>query len=340
MFAGSFAEGANHLWRGTAPDGTWLGVAELGAVPVTAVAVGPGVSPRVWAGERGGGVYASEDGGATFRFSGLTDHSVTALAPITDTVLAAASNAARRGVYGWDPATSQWRLRGGDQIASPIMYAIARDEGGRLWLATEARGLWRSEDDGYNWSAVSLSGSTSSTVISIEADPSDPLRVYAGHGRARAGIPSAADQTGIDVSQNGGVSWDPALRDLRDVTGLAALSSHPGAVYASGWGRGLFASFDGGRTWQSAPGPSASAGNATSSHLLSLGAVRPRGAGSCELLLAGASDGLWARNVARVRYHTVYLPSTACQSAHCTANALTSGQAANESLPRPDVADR
>jgi hypothetical protein len=205
-------------------------------------------------------------------------------------------------------------------------------------LGSEARGLWRSGDGGFNWSAVSLNGSTSSTVISVAADPSDPLRVFAGHGRARVGIPSAADQSGAHISIDGGVSWRPVLEDVRDVTGMTALATDPGVAYAAGWGRGLFGSFDGGRSWQSVPGPATSGAAGASAHLLTVSAVHPRGSGACEVLLAGGSDGLWARNAAGVRYHTIYLPSTSCQSDHCRASALASrGAPADDRPPRPDI---
>ncbi len=342
LFAGTFAADAtDHLFRGTALDAAWLGVPDLASIRVTAVAVGPGSDPKVWVGERGGGVYASDNGGATFGFTGLASSSVTALLPITSTVLAAASAPLRSGIYGWDDGSNAWQLRGGSGISSPILYALAADSLGSLWLGTESAGLWRSDDSGLTWNQVSVGGNTSSTVIAVAPDPAAPLRIYIGHGLPLKNPPSPSDVNGAHVTQNGGVSWDRVLTDIRDITGIAPLRTIAGSAYAAGWGRGLLHTADGGITWRNVPGPVDPVAGDASQHVEVLKAFVPRGTIGCELLLAGGGGGggLWARNVANTTYHSVYLPFSRCGSDHCTAP--SAGTTATPAAPlRFDVAPR
>lgn len=336
LFAGSLADGANHLFRGEAADDTWAAVADMAAIEVAGVAVGPGVDPTVWAAEVGGGVYSSRSGGSTFQASaGLPGDWVTALAPVTQTVLAAASEPSTRGIYAWDPAGDTWSLRGGNAIDTEIFYDLEVDAGGAVWLATEGAGVWVSGDGGVTWRAMDIDGRVDTTVLAVAVDPGAPQVVYAGHGPTRSQSPGvgAPDAKGAHVSADGGVTWRPVLQDVDVVTAIAPLSMRPGAAYASGWGRGLLYTIDGGLTWRGVPGPVDEGNPDAGKFIEALAAVTPRGVpGDCELLVAGGADGVWLRNVAPLTYHSVYLPSAACGSAHC-AGAVATGRGTRP-LPR------
>lgn len=96
-----------------------------------------------------------------------------------------------------------------------------------------------SEDAGRTWTQLSPGVGGPVDFHQMDVSPADPKTIYGAHGG------------GLQVSRDGGESWEvvgPAPQGLID---LAASSKDPGTLYAATQG-GLLRSEDGGKTWQDA----------------------------------------------------------------------------------------
>ena len=113
--------------------------------------------------------------------------------------------------------------------------AIAFD-GSALVLAAD--GLWRSENGGTTWSA--LSSEPKGTVAALATHPDQPSRILAG-----------LETGGVVVSEDGGTTWAELGSGLPDssITALAVAAHAPDTFYAAAEGDGLWQSEDAGQTW-------------------------------------------------------------------------------------------
>lgn len=103
-------------------------------------------------------------------------------------------------------------------------------------------GVLRSEDGGRSWSP--LVERRGFDAMNLATSGADPRRLYlAGHEV-------------FQVSTDGGVSWRPVEHNLpgADIHAFAADPDDANRLLALVAGQGLFASADGGRTWQRGPG--------------------------------------------------------------------------------------
>ncbi len=202
-----------------AVDATWSAIGPDGGV-VNALASDTVHAGTVYAGKSGCGVFKTTDSGAHWATAstGLTDLDVTALAV--------------------DPATGS------------VVYA-----------GTQAQGVFKSGDGGATWAAVStgLPGSSRFPAIgAIAVDPSHHLTAYAGlDGKA---VWKTTDG-GTTWSQDGAGLLDQATMTYSTITDLAIDPTNSSVVYASAGisnlsstsgPLGVFASADGGNTWQPA----------------------------------------------------------------------------------------
>ena len=123
------------------------------------------------------------------------------------------------------------------------VHALALDAAGRtLWLGAHS-GLYRSEDGGRTWIAVSgPAGSHAPDVMAIVAHPHDPRVLYV-----------ATHATGVLRTVDGGTTWAPANGGLGglDVHGLAIDPNQPAKLHAAVRdGRpGLYRTVDGAGAW-------------------------------------------------------------------------------------------
>ena len=232
--------GANWEQRGVA--------GEKQAAVVTAIIVDPRNSARLYAATwtreaagEGGGVFLSDDGGKSWRDSGLTRHAVRALAQsASDPAILVAG--ALDGVFltrdsggSWERITSAGitDLRNFDSLAidprdPQIIYA------GTFHLA------WKTSDGGKHWAPIHAGMIDDSDVLSLTLDARNPRRIFA----------SAC--SGIYRSEDGGAAWEkiegipyasrrtPVIR--QDV-------SNPATLYA-GTTEGLWKSGDSGASWR------------------------------------------------------------------------------------------
>ena len=104
-------------------------------------------------------------------------------------------------------------------------------------------GVFKSVDGGMTWTQTALSGQT---IFSLAIDPNDPNTLYAGTG-GNFGVRGR-----IYKSTDGGTTWSEldAGPVIRTVRALAVDPTDSNRVYAASEGTGVFASFDGGQSWQ------------------------------------------------------------------------------------------
>jgi photosystem II stability/assembly factor-like uncharacterized protein len=123
------------------------------------------------------------------------------------------------------------------------VHALAIDAEGRaLWLGAHT-GLYRSEDRGRTWQPVALPVAHGhADIMSVVADPKDPLTLYA-----------ATHDAGVFKTADGGATWTAINAGLGglDVHGLAIDPNTPAKLHAAvrGQGEGVYRSTDGGGKW-------------------------------------------------------------------------------------------
>lgn len=233
--------------RGT-PDwisepGVWMPT-DLTGVSVFSLATDPYDTSRVFVGTRGHGLHISEDWGARWSrvTTGLVEDEVLAVAfsrPVAGTVFAGT----------WHQETGNWSggiyrsIDGGEtwskkQSAYVRAIAVHPEDENVVLVATQGNWVYRSADGGQNWT-TSSDGMGSRYVKSLAFAETSPEVVF------------AATENGIDMSDNGGISWSHS--------GLSyffeSIAVHPEnstIVYTSRSvmnGGTLYVSLDGGQSW-------------------------------------------------------------------------------------------
>jgi photosystem II stability/assembly factor-like uncharacterized protein len=212
---------------------------------VTAIVVDSRNSRRLYAstwtlGSNGGGAFESDDGGHTWRPSGLAGQSVRALAqaPSQPDILIAGTLA---GVYRFRDSGKGWErispanhddLRNFDSVAidpanPEVIYA------GTYHLA------WKTTDGGRHWSPIHAGMIDDSDVMSITLDDTNPQRVYA----------SAC--SGIYRSENGGGVWTKfrGIPPTARRTHLIRQAPQNSQTIYSATTEGLWKTINSGATW-------------------------------------------------------------------------------------------
>jgi photosystem II stability/assembly factor-like uncharacterized protein len=184
------------------------------------------------------GVYASFDGGATWR-AGVGDdvevESVESLA--VDAAGRTLAGTYRGALFRSGDGGLSWVKVGRRLPAAPIWH-LAPDPGrpGRVLAAGEA-GVYRSGDAGDTWRR-SGAGLPNSGVRSLAFSPSQPEIVYA-----------ALDSGGVYRSVDGGRAWRRAGLGRLTVLSLAVDPADPDVLYAATRSHGLWRSANRGRAW-------------------------------------------------------------------------------------------
>lgn len=131
------------------------------------------------------------------------------------------------------------------------------DDPSVLWVATASGGLWRSLNRGHTWVNV-FEGMEVNTFGDVAPAPSNPQVVYAGTGEQN-NRQSTSWGNGIYRSIDGGESWEHmGLEATRHIAEVQVHPRNPDVVYVAASGdlwnaseeRGVYRSFDGGRTWR------------------------------------------------------------------------------------------
>jgi photosystem II stability/assembly factor-like uncharacterized protein len=200
-----------------------------------------------------GGVFVTEDGGSTWqqRSNGLEGRDVFTLVQADDGTLLAGTS---HGIFRWNG--SQWAPDGDvlnytektvyvvkkgkktkstkqiPQRGAPIDSRVNDiDTGSSAWFAATADGVYRSENQGSNWTGPVLKG--------------DSYRFVTAKGNTVL----AASRKQLMVSSDGGATWHEIALPTK-LTSIHAVTTAPKGSLWIGGREGLFYSEDQGLNWQ------------------------------------------------------------------------------------------
>ena len=219
-------------------DNPWISIGPEGE-PVSALAINPQTPDTLYAGNWGGGVFKSTNGGTNWTPTGLTNTHVYALAinPQTPGTLYAGTSG---GVFKSTNGGTNWTATNTGPLTNTYVYALAINPQtpGTLYAGTSGEGVFKSTNGGTNWSAVNT-GLTNTYVGTLAINPQTPGTLYAG------------TSYGVFKSTNGGTNWTAVNTGLTstDVGTLAINPQTPGTLYAGTYGKGVFKSTNAGTNW-------------------------------------------------------------------------------------------
>ncbi len=262
--------------------GTWVaaGPRNVGG-RVTALGVDPHDPARIWVGTAAGGVFLTEDEGATFRpvFDGQTALAIGSLAvhpTDSDTVYVGTGEDTGagymydgEGVFKTTDGGETWTQVGlagtrriGSLAVDPTTGDLVFAAAGGDWFAPgPERGIYRTLDGGQSWQRV-LFVAEDAGGADVVIDASNPARVFATiWQRSSEGThwEPGGPASGIWRSLDGGNSWTRLTAGLptgpMGKIGVAIAPSAPSVVYAvitsvAGTLHGIYRSQDGGNTWE------------------------------------------------------------------------------------------
>ena len=214
----------------------------------------------VYIGSASGGLWKSTDNGLSYvtttdQLPVLSVGAVAVLPWNPDIVLMGTGEGNGAGVWGvgmlrstdaglsWQPTSLNYLMTNHHGF-----NAIEANPATGTLLAAARDGLWRSTDEGQNWTRVGTG-----LWYDVKWKPGDPLRVYAARGANGAG-------DGVHVSTDDGLSFallgvgqpDPTTIGK---TKIAVTPANPGILYANYCNRltneslGIWRSLDSGATW-------------------------------------------------------------------------------------------
>jgi photosystem II stability/assembly factor-like uncharacterized protein len=237
-----------HIFSSQDAGGHWQMTGRVGNRPdivVMALLVDRRDARRIFAATRslggdGGGVFRSDDGGATWRASGLAGQSVRAIVQAeSDSTLFLAGTL--DGVYRSRDDGGRW------ERISPANHADLRNFDSLLVDSRNPEVIyagtyhlpWKTSDGGKSWQPASAGMIDDSDVMSITHDPANPDRIYAS---ACSGI-YHSDNAGAKWSKYGGI---PFLSRRTQI--IRQDPANPSIVYA-GTTDGLWKTTNAGATW-------------------------------------------------------------------------------------------
>lgn len=280
------------IWPGSSVAKEWVDPSTLSAVEwrligpfrggrvttVTGVADNPML---YYMGAAGGGVWKTENGGATWENISDGDFAVGTIGAVAvsesdhnvlyvgtgESPIRGVTTSHGNGVYKSTDAGKTWAHVGLDnagQISRIEIHPTNPDVAfvavqGTIWGPTKERGIFRTDDGGKTWSHV-LAVSEMTGASDLSMDPTNPRILYAAmwnHGRKPWFIHSGGEDGGIYKTTDGGDNWtklEGGLPKMVGKIGVDVSASNPQRVYAIIEAEpelgGLYRSDDAGETWE------------------------------------------------------------------------------------------
>jgi len=149
-----------------------------------------------------------------------------------------------------------WRLVGPHRAGWGTAVAGIPDQPDTFYFGAAGGGVWKTLDAGRTWQPVFDDGPASVGAIAIA--PSNPKILYVGTGQVTSRYDIAAGE-GVFKSSDGGSSWQSVgLKDTKHIGSIWIDPRDPdhvlvgalGHVFGANAERGVFATHDGGRSWE------------------------------------------------------------------------------------------
>lgn len=225
---------------------------------VTAVVGVPGKPNIYYVGAAGGGVWATHDGGLSwkpiFEKEPTASIGAIALAPSNPNLIWVGTGEKNirnnvvtgKGVFFSSDAGATWKfmgLRDAGQIGNIVIdphnpNTVLVGVLGHAWGPNAERGVFRTTDGGKTWQKV-LYVDEDTGASSLIMDPGNPMVLFAGMWRVRRypwTLESGGTSGGIFRSVDGGATWtklkDGLPHEATGRIGLAAAPSNPRHIYA------------------------------------------------------------------------------------------------------------
>lgn len=230
----------------------------------TCLASGARARSRAWCGTDRGGVFRSDDDGASWQAAGLRDQRITAIAADPGEADAVWVGTEPSAVwYSGDGGSSWERTRNLDALPSSPDWAFPPrpdthhvrwigchpHREGRLWVAIEAGALVSTTDGGRSWRDRVPGGPWDTHELTIHPDQPETLRSAAGDGYFESpdgGLSWRTPRSGLDVGYIRSIAVDPGRPDVV----VISAASHAHAAYAAGRSDGRVYRREGGGRWE------------------------------------------------------------------------------------------
>lgn len=240
--------GAGPVYRSDDGGRTWT---TIGGIPkakepanVAAIAIDPRNPKVLYASGPGLAVVKSADGGKTWAriAAGLPSDTTEAFAIDAQESSKLYVWVQGAGLYRSQDAGASWQKVDGGPRGLDIRSLVSLNEPtgmGGLWLyAALDVGVVKSPDCFCGWDRLPNQGlPPNQRVNSLAADPENPAVIY------------AALEQGIFKTEDAGKTWTKLAADVAAVA-VSVHPKNPHLIYAASRDGGLFASRDGGATWQ------------------------------------------------------------------------------------------
>ncbi|MBW3554096.1 MAG: hypothetical protein KY466_11320 [Gemmatimonadetes bacterium] len=214
----------------------------------TSLAGDPLVPGRAWCGTRRGGVFRSDDGGASWEPVGLEGRLIMSLAasPAEPGLVWAGTEPSEvwRSADGggtWErapglealPSSPEWSFPPKPETHHVRWIACHPADPARLWAAIEAGALVSTADGGRTWRDRVPGGPYDTHELAVHPDAPDTLRVSAGDGYYEspdAGATWTSPDDGLEVGYLRSVAIDPGDPEVV----LISAASGPRTAYVAG----------------------------------------------------------------------------------------------------------
>ena len=214
---------------------------------IRSLAVDPGNPQNIYAGDAQGAIFASADGGTSWKQQSSLPPGATINALAFDDAGKKLYAASAAGLYlSADSAKSWTKVAGLPQdIYTSIAFDLNKTQS--MYVGSEQHGIFASSDGGATWTAINNGLPATLTVHGLVFD-SDAHQLW------------AATDMGIYRSSDGGTGWQALNSGLpAGVTVYAVLPAStgggtPGLIYA-GTNKGFYLSQDNAAHWQTSQAP-------------------------------------------------------------------------------------
>ena len=234
----------------------------------------------IYLGAAGGGVWKSNDGGATF--NPIFDDHIQSIGTVTldpndpdKTIYVGTGETWTRnsvsygdGIYKSSDGGANWKhigLKNSERISGIIVNPQNSNEIyvaalGALWGDHEERGVFKSKDGGETWEKI-LYINAKTGCADLIMDPRNPSVLYASMWEFRRtawSFDSGGENSALYKSEDGGETWNKIHNGFPKGKlgrmGIAIAPSNPDVVYTvieaeSKKDKGLYKSIDQGETW-------------------------------------------------------------------------------------------